>query len=173
VRRLKAFIATSLDGYIAGRDGDLSWVFHDADYGREAFFAGIDTVLMGRRTYEASRSLERWPYPRRKTIVFTRSDDLPISTPDTVATSRTPAAVVSELRMHDGKDLWLAGGGVLLRACLDARLVDDVVVSIHPVLLGAGTPLFASGAAASCLTLVGDRRYPSGLMQLSYRVNRD
>ena len=173
MRRLKLFIATSLDGYIAGRDGDVSWLFHDADYGYAAFFAGIDTVLVGRRTYETARAFERWPYPERKTVVFTRGGELSISSPDTAATSRAPSDVVADLRLHDGKDLWLAGGGDLIRACLDHRLIDDIIVSIHPVMLGGGIPLVAGGTIATRLALVAERRYPSGLVQLSFRVDRD
>jgi dihydrofolate reductase len=173
VRRLKLFIATSVDGYIAGRDGDVSWVFHDADYGYAAFFAGIDTVLVGRRTYETALAMERWPYPQRKTVVFTRAGELNISSPDTVATSRTPSDVVTELRLREGKDLWLAGGGDLIRDCLDHGLIDDIIVSIHPVILGSGIPLISSGTIATKLALVAERRYPSGLVQLSFGVDRD
>jgi len=172
VRRLKVFVATSVDGYIAARDGDVSWRFRDADYGYEAFFAGIDTVLLGRRTYEAALTAQRWPYPRRKTVVFTRGGDVKISSPDTVATSRMPADVVAELRSREGKDLWLAGGGALVRDCLDAGLIDDVTVLIHPVILGAGTPLVAEGTIVTQLALIAERRYPSGLVQLTYRVDR-
>ena len=172
MRRLKVFVATSVDGYIAARDGDVSWQFRDADYGYEAFFAGIDTVLLGRRSYEVALAAERWPYPHRKTVVFTRGGDVNISSPDTVATSRLPADVVTELRSREGKDLWLVGGGTLVRDCLDAGLIDDVTVLIHPVILGAGTPLVAGGAIATGLALIAERRYPSGLVQLTYRVDR-
>src|SRR5206468_9945851 len=79
VRRLKVFVSTSVDGYVAARDGDVSWQLRDADYGYEAFFAGIDTVLVGRRTYEVALAAQRWPYPRRKTVVFTRGGDVRIS----------------------------------------------------------------------------------------------
>ncbi|HEY3181112.1 MAG TPA: dihydrofolate reductase family protein [Casimicrobiaceae bacterium] len=173
MRRLKLFIAASLDGYIAGRGGDISWLFRDGDYGYEAFFAGIDTVLSGRRTYEAALSFEQWPYPDRNVVVFTRGNTLRIVSPNTVATSRAPAEILAELRAREGRDLWLVGGGELVRACLDARLIDDVIVSIHPILLGEGVPIVAPGAARTPLTLTAERRYPSGLVQLTYRVPRD
>ena len=101
-----------------------------------------------------------------------RLGDVNISSPDTVATSRLPADVVTELRSREGKDLWLVGGGTLVRDCLDAGLIDDVTVLIHPVILGAGTPLVAGGAIATGLALIAERRYPSGLVQLTYRVDR-
>ena len=173
MRRLKLFIATSLDGYIAGRDGDTSWRFRDGDYGHEAFVAGIDTVLLGRRTYESALSFAQWPYAGRKVVVFTRGNALRVISPNTVATSRTPADIIEELRARDGSNLWLVGGGGLVRECLDAGLIDDVIVSIHPILLGEGVPLAAPGAARTPLTLTAERRYPSGVVQLSYRAERD
>jgi dihydrofolate reductase len=173
VRRLKLFVATSLDGYIAARDGDVSWRFHDGDYGYESFLAGIDTVLLGRRTYEMALSLARWPYPDRKVVVFTRGDTLCVISPNTIATSRIPADIVGELRARDGKDLWLVGGSKLVRECLDAGLIDDIIVSIHPILLGDGVSFVAPGTARAPLTLAAERRYPTGLVQLSYRVDRE
>ena len=173
-RRVALYVATSLDGYIAGPDGDLSWLFHDADYGRAQFYARVDTVLMGRRTYDSARAAATWPYADRKTVVFSRAAaELAVATPDTVATSRSPVDVIGELRSRAGGALWLVGGGELAGACLDAALVDDVIVSIHPLLLGSGTPLVARGTRRTSLALVGERRFPSGLMQLAYRVERD
>src|SRR5438128_1700204 len=117
-RRVQLFIATSLDGYIAGPDGDLSWLFHDADYGYTPFYERVDTVLMGRRTYETALSLREWPYAGRRVVVFTRRGDGGVASPDTAATSRAPAEVIGELRACEGKTLWLVGGGELVRACL-------------------------------------------------------
>ena len=172
MRRVKLFIASSLDGYIAGPGDDTSWLFHDGDYGYALFFAGVDTVLTGRRTYEAALSFPEWPYADRKVVVFTRGGDLRIATPNTAATSRAPTDVVAELRSRSGRDLWLVGGGQLVRAFLDAGLIDDFIVSIHPILLGGGIPLAAPGAARTPLALVSERRFPSGLMQLTYRADR-
>ena len=171
-RRLALFIATSLDGYIAGPGGDLAWRFRDADYGHTAFDARVDTVLMGRRTYETASALPTWPYAGRKAVVFSRRGDLAIASPDTVATARAPADVVAGLRAREGGHLWLVGGGLLAQAFLDAALVDELIVSIHPLLLGAGTPLVPPGTRRTALTLVAERRFPSGLMQLAYRVER-
>ena len=171
MRRLRYQVATSLDGYIAGPGGDLSWLFHDADYGYTPFYARVDTVLMGRRTYESALSFPEWPYPGRKAIVFTRRGERVIASPDTVATSRSPAEIVGELRAREGRMLWLVGGGELVRACLDAGLIDDLVVSMHPLILGGGTPLCPQGTRRTELVLTAERRYPSGLVQLVYRMD--
>ena len=170
-RRVALFVATSLDGYIAGPDGDSSWRFHDADSAHASWVARTDTVLMGRRTYETAASLPVWPYRGRKAVVFARGD-LVVATPDTVATARSPEDVVAELRAREGGNLWLVGGGQLARTFLDAELIDDLIVSIHPLLLGSGTPLFPAGMRRTALTLCGERRSPSGLVQLAYRVDR-
>ena len=87
-----------------------------------------------------------------------------------MATSRAPADVIGELRAREGGMLWLVGGGELVKACLDATLIDDVVVSIHPVILGGGTPLIPLGTRRTALALTAERRFPSGLVQLAYRV---
>src|SRR5437660_11903859 len=173
MRRLKLFFAMSLDGYIAGSDGDTSWRLGDGDYRYEAFLAVVDTVLLGRRTYESALSFAQWPYPGRKVVVFTRGNALRVISPNTVATSRTPADIIEELRARDGSNLWLVGGGGLVRECLDAGLIDDVIVSIHPILLGEGAPFVVPGATRTPLTLTAERRYPSGLVQLTYRVDRN
>src|SRR6266700_546351 len=102
--RLRVFIASSLDGYIAGPDDDVSWIFHDGDYGFGTFYASIHSVLVGRRTFERSRRLPAWPYAGRKTIVFTRNSEYRVVAPDTVATSRSPGEVVAELRSRDAGD---------------------------------------------------------------------
>ena len=172
-RRVRLFVATSLDGYIAGPGDDLGWLFRDGDYGYAAFYAGIDTVLVGRRTYDVAKGFPAWPYAGRNVVVFTRGGDAGIATPGTVATARAPGDVVADLRARDGKDLWLVGGGGLVAAFMAADLIDDVIVSIHPVLLGDGVRLFARGARRVPLALTGERRFPSGLVQLTYRMERD
>jgi dihydrofolate reductase len=172
MRRVRLFVATSLDGFIAGPGDDLGWLFQDGDYGHAAFVAGVDTVLVGRRTYDVARRVPEWPYAGRNVVVFTRGGDAGIATPRTAATARPPAEVVADLRAREGKDLWLVGGGALIAAFMGARLIDDVIVSIHPVLLGDGIPLVARGVPRMPLALVGERRFPSGLVQLSYRAER-
>lgn len=169
-RRVRMFIASTLDGYIAGANDDLSWVFHDGDYGYREFYAGIDTVIIGRRAYEIACALPAWPYAGRNTVVFTRNPEFRVATPDTVATSRAPDDVIAELRARKGGDLWLVGGGRLVRDCIAAGLVDDVIVLLHPLILGDGIPLIARGVPRTHLRLTRERRFPSGLIQLSYAV---
>jgi dihydrofolate reductase len=169
VRRVQHFVAASLDGFIAGPGGDVSWRFGDEESGGAPVYERADTVLMGRRTYEAALSLRAWPHAGRRSVVFTRHGELAVASPDTVASSRTPAEVVAQLRTREGGMLWLAGGSELVGAFFAAGLVDDLIVALHPVILGGGTPLVAAGTRKD-LALFSERRHPSGIVQLTYRV---
>ena len=170
MRRLQLFVATSLDGYVAGHGGDLSWRL-----GGEELFATawscVDTILMGRRTYEAA-CRSGWPHAGRRIVVFGRDVAPSIATAQTVATSRPVVDVVTELRARDGGALALVAGGQLASACFAARLVDDVFVVVHPVLLGAGTRWMEDGRAQTKLAVLAERRHPTGVVQLACRVER-
>lgn len=170
-RRVRLFIAASLDGCIAGPHGEIDWLFHDQDYGYTEFARSVDTVLMGRRSYEASLAFEPWPYPDMAAWVFTRAAQPPEDERVTF-TARPPAEVVATIRKRPGKDLWLLGGGELVRAFLDDGLVDEIAVAVHPLVLGRGLPLFPEGARGTALRLVDSRAYDSGLVMLTYDVAR-
>ncbi|MSO64876.1 MAG: dihydrofolate reductase [Alphaproteobacteria bacterium] len=167
-RRVHLFIAASLDGYIAGLNDDVDWLFHDQDYTYGEFIRSIDTILMGRRTYEVATRLGDWPADK-KSIVFTRGHPA-VTTPDTTTTADPPATVVAALKASAGRDLWLMGGGDLIRSFLAARLIDDVTVAVHPVILGSGIPLIPPGSPRTSLRLLGEQRYDSGLLLVRYAV---
>jgi dihydrofolate reductase len=170
-RKVHLYIATSLDGYIAGPNGEIDWLFSDQDYGYAGFIAGVDTVLMGRRSYETARSFDEWPYPDLACFVFTRGKGQAID-PRVNYVSGTPEAVVGSLRQWSGKDLWLMGGGELVRHFLDARLVDRVTIGLHPIVLGAGLPLFPAGTRRTELRPSQVTPYDSGLLLIEYEVKR-
>ncbi|MFO1361711.1 MAG: dihydrofolate reductase family protein [Burkholderiales bacterium] len=167
MRRVRYFAASSLDGYIARGDGSIGWLFHDADYGYAAFYSAIDTVLMGRTTYELALVLGPYPFSGKKAFVFSRSR---AGTRDEHAEFVAPdvRAFVAGLRAQPGRDIWLVGGSQLAHAFLAADLIDEYIVSIHPVLLGAGIPLFPANAREAVLRFEGARTFPSGLVQLRY-----
>jgi len=104
--------------------------------------------------------------------VFGRAGEPSIATPHTAATTRAPADVVAELRTRDGGSIALVAGGALAAACFAAGLVDDVFVAMHPVLLGGGTRWLADTGASIPLSMVSERRQPSGVVHLAYRVER-
>ena len=147
------FIAASLDGYIAGPDDDLSWMFTDADYGFSSFFGDVETLVMGRGTYEVIRSFGEWPYAEKRTIVVSRSTDVDIDTPQTELYSADLPNLVSRLDDEGCNRVWLVGGGELVRSFLEQGLLDEITVSMHPILLGTGVPLFPGGFKRTMLLL--------------------
>ncbi len=171
-RRIILFIAASLDGYIAGPNGELDWLFGDQDYGYNDFIAGIDTLVMGRKTYDAILGMDmEWPYEGKEVIVLTRRTGLP-DDPRVVFSSRPLAELVEELREKPGKDIWLVGGGELIKDFLEEGLIDEAYFAVHPILLGAGIPLIPPGSRKTHLSLVDVIKYETGLLMLRYDIPR-
>lgn len=165
------YVAASLDGYIATPDGGVEWLapFEGTgeDYGYAKFYASVDAVLLGRKTYERSLSFGEWPYPGKPCWVFSHAR-LEISQPNVKVTAGSPAEVVAEISARGLRRAWLVGGGALAAWFREQRLITEHIVAIVPVILGAGVPLFASGGAKESLKLVESTSYPNGLMQLRY-----
>lgn len=170
MRRVLYRVAASLDGYIAGPQGELDWIVHDPAVDFAKVYESVDTVLLGRRTYELTRQPGAPPWPPGWHIyVFSRT--LPLDEHPAVTVVRADAGQrVAALRAAQGREIWLFGGGSLFRSLLAARQVDLVEVTVVPVLLGGGIPLLETGAPQTRLTLEHVERYPSGLLSLRYRV---
>lgn len=164
------FIATSLDGYIAGPDDDLSWLFTDEDYGFSDFYAHVDTLIMGRGTYDVVGTFGEWPYKGKRAIIVSRKGDVEIKTPMTTVESGDMVEFLERLENEGAKNVWLVGGGELVRSFLKQHLIDRITVSMHPVLLGTGIPLFPGGFPRTMLQLDTVEPYETGLVQLNYIV---
>lgn len=174
MRRVRYQVAASLDGYIAGPEGEHDWIVMDPDIDFGALFAEFDTLLMGRRTYEAmAASGQGAAMPGMETLVFSRSLR-PEDHPSVTVVSDRVRETVDELRARPGKDIWLFGGGDLFRSLLELGCVDTVEPAIVPVMIGGGLPLLPSPAARASLTLTGHTVYPkSGIVLLEYAVRRE
>jgi dihydrofolate reductase len=163
--------AMSLDGFIAGPNGEYDWIVMDPDIDFAALMARFDTFLIGRKTFEVMRRMgdAAPPAPGIKQFVFSRTlkpSDCPNAT-----LSDDAARVVRELRTQPGKDIALFGGGDLFRNLLAAGLVDEVGVSLVPVLLGGGIPFLPSPADRAKLKLKSHRIYEkSGTVGLEYDI---
>ncbi|MFE1744763.1 dihydrofolate reductase family protein [Coleofasciculus sp. H7-2] len=169
MRKIILFIASSLDGYIARQSGDIDWLFTDQDYGYSEFFASVDTVLMGRKTYEQVLTFGEYPYKGVKSYVFTRNPLFPADSNAEVITEDIKK-FVEQLRQVDGKNIWLVGGSQLTHALMSQNLVDELILSIHPTILGEGIPLFDNRINPQSLNLTKCQTYRSGLVQLCYNV---
>ena len=169
------FIATSLDGYIARPDGDIDWLLQRddpaEDHGYHDFIADKDVIVMGRGSYEKALSFDPWPYDR-PVLVLSRQ----------LAGSQVPAALEGRLRFSDAAPLQAmealeregvrrvyVDGGQLVQSFIRARLIEDMVLTTVPVLIGAGRPLFGMLPQDRALALVASRSFPSGLVQSTYR----
>jgi dihydrofolate reductase len=160
----------SLDGFIAGPNGEADWIVMDPSIDFAALFAEFDTLVMGRKTYEVMTA-QGGPggVPGLDVVVFSRTLP-PITRKGLRIVKDDPREVVAALKGKAGRDIWLFGGGVLFRSLLDAGLVDSVEVAVIPVLLGSGVPLVTPGGTTK-LVLVDHKALPaSGIVALSYSV---
>lgn len=165
--------AMSLDGYIAGPNGEYDWIVMDPEIDFGGIMARFDTFLIGRKTFEVMHRMGNAgkSTPGIQNIVFSRTLN-PADYPKVVIESDA-ARVVSELRSKPGKDIALFGGGELFRSLLAAGLVDRVEVSLIPVLLGGGIPLLPSPAHRATLRLIEQRVYrKTGTVGLEYEILR-
>jgi dihydrofolate reductase len=169
MRRIRYPMAASLDGYILGPNGEIDWITHDPDVDFRALFNEFDTVLSGRRSFEAAQGGP--PFPRGvKQIVFSRTLRQCDHPGVTVVADKAGEQLLAELRAQPGKDIWLFGGASLFGSLLDAGLVDAVEVAVQPVLLGGGLPLLSPPAKRAKLKLTGHKIYKTGIVSLAYAV---
>jgi dihydrofolate reductase len=168
-------VANSLDNYIAGRDGALDWLHWSKDVNAimAAFWKTIDTIVMGRKTYDFARrsSPKKNPYSGMKTYVFSRTLK-PGSGDGVEIVAEDAGDFVRKLKAHPGKGICVLGGGDLARALLEAGVIDEVGLNVHPVLLGSGVPLFLEMTQPVQLELIKCQTLEGGCVLLSYRVKK-
>jgi dihydrofolate reductase len=171
-RRVRYQVAASLDGFIAGPNGEADWIVMDPDIDFAAHFAQFDTLLMGRKTFQAlgpGSSSSGGAFGLR-TLVFSRTLAA-ADHPGATIVADNPADAVRALKKEPGKDIWLFGGGGLFRSLAELGVVDRVEVAVIPVLLGGGLPLVPPGPKQLQLQLDGHRIYPkSGIVMLEYAL---
>lgn len=170
MRRVRYAVAVSLDGFIAGPNGESDWITMDPDpdFDFNDMFREFDTLLVGRRTYEPMATAKRATMPGMRTVVFSRSLRQ-TDHPDVEIVADGHLERLKELRAESGKDIWLFGGGALFASLAQAKLVDTVEVSVMPVLLGSGVPL-APVPNRIGLRLEGHKVHQSGAVSLEYAI---
>lgn len=170
MRRIRYAVAASLDGYIAGPNGEADWIIMDPDIDFRELFNQFDTAIMGRNTFESmTRQHGSASMLGMKTLVCSRTlrqrDH-----PEVTVVSENLETILAALRKVRGKDIWLFGGGSLFRTFLELRLVDMVEVAVIPVLLGGGIPLLQPPARQTKLKLTGHRVFNTGIVSLEYTI---
>jgi dihydrofolate reductase len=170
------YVAASLDAYIATPDGGVEWLapFETVgeDYGYAAFYTSVEAILLGSRTYEQLLTWSAWPYPGKPCWVFSHRQ-LDIVQPEVTLTNHSPAQIMRTLQASDVRRAWLVGGGALAASFRALSLITEYIVSIIPVLLGSGLPLFALPGPREQLHLVGSTSYANGVVQLRYLPGRE
>lgn len=170
-RKVVLYIAMSLDGYIAGPGDDLSFLSvvekEGEDYGYGNFTAGVDTIIMGRKTYDwVMKQVPEFPHADKETYIITRTDCPPEG--NTVFYSGKLGELITSLRQKPGKNIFVDGGAEVVHSLLQEGLIDEMIISIIPSLVGGGTTLFKPGISFKMLNLMGSKSFEKGLVQLHY-----
>ena len=172
MRKIKLYIATTIDGYIASNDGDLDWLSEHSnperhDYGYKDFFSSIDIVILGGNTYRGIISMDvLWPYREKETYIVTRTpfgvkENIHYITDNIIET-------ISELRQKGGKDIWLVGGGKLTTMLLNSDLVDEMIITVIPIILGKGIALFPDYPKMSNWKAIEVHKFENGVSQTKF-----
>lgn len=174
MRKIKLYSAASLDNYIARPNGEVDWleifpIPEGEDFGYTDFIANVDTTLMGNNTYQEVLGFDvPFPYKGLTNYVFTRQQDLEPA--DYVQfVSENVVDFIKALREKPGKDIWLIGGGQLNTLLLNHDLIDEVILTVFPIILGEGIPLFGNQPKEQILDLVEHKAYDNGFLKLVYR----
>ncbi|MES2618875.1 MAG: dihydrofolate reductase family protein [Bacteroidota bacterium] len=171
-RKLIVYIATSLDGYIAKPNDDLSFLSIVAkegeDYGYTSFIETIDTVILGRKTYEwVMTQVPEFPHADKQSFVITRTPRESIG--NTHFYSGSLQSLVAQLKSEKGNNIFCDGGAEIVHALLKEKLVDELIISIIPIMLGNGTRLFKDERPEQLLTLISSKQFETGLVQVHYK----
>lgn len=172
MRKVQYGVAVSLDGYIAGPNGEADLIKIDPEIDFSAIWSQFDTLLMGRKTYEAAMErLGRSVFSGRSVFVFSKNL-VPQDHPGVTIVPELTSSWMRSLKSQKGKDIWLMGGGTLFRHLLDLCEVDSLSATIIPILLGDGTPLMPSPYSPTMLTLSTHRVYKSGIISAIYEIRK-
>jgi dihydrofolate reductase len=167
MRKIILNVAVSLDGFIEGPAGEYDWCFADQDYGMTAFFDDTDAIFIGRKSYDMVRA-EPNMFPGKKLYVFSdtlvpgKNEDVEVISPANFEHA------VEGIMNEAGKNIWLFGGASLVEAFAAKNWITEMHLSIHPVILGAGKPLFQNIKERVALQFISQQVYDTGLVQIRY-----
>lgn len=166
------YIAASMDGYIARKDDSLDWlppIPEDGnDFGYKAFLEGIGTTLMGNKTYHIVKGFGEAIYPNLTNYIFSRTEHAPEENMAWV--TQHPADFVSQLKQSADKDIWLIGGGEIIKVLYEAKLIDELILTQIPILLGDGIPLWSPSDREAKLEILQLDDFGQGVVQMRYNI---
>ncbi len=168
MRKIILNLCTSLDSYIEGVDGEIDWCFTDQDYEMTPFLERIDSIMFGRKSYEQLMQMMPDAFPNKQKIVFSKTlTQVPSDTTlvDTINTEQ-----IKQILNETGKNIWLFGGANLITKLLNLNLIDALMISVHPLILGSGKPLFIDIENRKQLKLTDTKTFSTGLVQLYYDI---
>lgn len=181
MRKIIVYIATSADGFIARTDGSVDWLDRPrpkGNYGMNEFYKSIDTILLGRKTYDVAvgfqdKGVKGSAFDTRvRNYVFTRGPK-PSRAPAGVEFVQEPVkAFANHLREQKGKDIWMMGGGEIIASFLDEGEIDEFMIHVIPTFIGEGIPLIAPGPRTVPLKLISSMQFPDGVVKLHYAVRK-
>lgn len=177
MKKLKLYIATSLNGKIAKPDGSVEWLEsipnpEETDHGYHAFYSSIDTTIQGYSTYD---QIIQWgidfPYADKKNYVLTRKQGLS-NTDHVEFIANNPIETIKQLKKEEGKDIWLIGGGQINTFLFNENLIDEIHVFVMPIVIPDGISLFEGLPHENNLTLIDTKTYATGAVELKYTVGK-
>lgn len=173
MRKIILQLAVSLDGFIEGPNGEYDWCFTDQDYGLAEFFTRIDSMFLGRKSYELLLTMGENAMPGMpKLTEYVFSTTLNEVRPGAILVNGDTEAEVKKIKNEPGKDIWLFGGASLTTSLLNLGLVDEISLAVHPIILGSGKHLFSDIHNRVPLTLTDTKTYSTGLVSLTYTVEQ-
>ena len=167
MRKIILFVASSLDGYIAKNDGGVDWLPTNSSSGYDEFYKSVDTVIMGKKTYDQVLTFGPYPYDDKKSYIFTRNND--VNEDENIQSVRDIKKLVDDILSNPGKDVWLVGGSKTISVFMNLGFVDEIILSVIPTVLGKGIPLFADVQKETKFELIKTTNYED-LVELHYKI---
>jgi dihydrofolate reductase len=169
-KKVILYIASSLDGFIAKKDHDISWLFQDQDYGWSGFEKEFSCAVMGRKSYEFARQFSDPPFKGKKNFVVTTQRELYLSSNDEIIFCSYDDVINYILADPKDEGIYLVGGTGLITNFFNSNMIDEFIAAFHPIILGEGIPLFEGIKNELRLELTEHTVYTSGLVKLKYKV---
>jgi len=175
IPKIKLFIAATIDGFIARENGSLDWLFslpnpNNIDHGYNAFIDSIDVIIMGSKTYDEVLGFGvEWPYKDQKTYILTSNKSYKIKTENTFIVDSIDINLIEKLKHESQKNIWLLGGGNVITQFLNLGAIDEMTISIIPIILGRGLSLFPNHPSEANFELGSSVVFETGVVNLMYK----